>query len=134
MMWVSDVIASQSEVDKRKGCLDQIPSANTSSLFPTPHSLTMSSNTASSSNVYNFTLGDWTWGATDPSENREVKLNTPCLGYHPSADTNEDNVLLHLNQSYDDHRDVVPLPGKMEYPSFSEVGMVCSSRKLSELT
>src|SRR5579872_7186213 len=82
----------------------------------------MSSNAASSSNTYNFTPGDWTWGATDPSKNQEVKLNTPCLGYHPSANSNEDNVLLRLDQSYDDHRDVVPLPGKMEYPSFSKVG------------
>src|SRR5579872_4965666 len=114
MMWVSDVIASQSGVVKRKGCLDQIPSANTSLLLPNSlTSLTMSSNAASSSNIYNFTLGDWTWGATDPSENREVKLNTPCLGYHPTADSNEDNILLHLDQSCDDYRDVVPLPGKM---------------------
>ena len=129
MVWVSDVIASQSELVKRKGCLDRIPSANTSSLFPPVLSFTMSSNAAaSSSNSYDFTPGQWAWGATDPSENREVKLSAPCLGYHPGNDTNEDNVLLRLDQSYDDHRDVVPLPGKMEYPSFSEVGMVCSSR------
>src|SRR5579872_1623144 len=82
----------------------------------------MSSNTAASSSTYNFAPGDWAWGATDPSKNWEVKLNSPCLGYHPAADSNEDNVLLLLDQSYDDHRDVVPLPGKMEYPSFSEVG------------
>src|SRR5579872_5025612 len=92
----------------------------------------MSSNATTSSSVYNFTLGDWTWGATDPSENQEVKLNTPCLGYHPAANTNEDNVLLCLDQSYDDHRDVVPLPGKMEYPPFSEVGIVANS--MVELT
>src|SRR5579872_7192865 len=130
MMWVSDVIANQSGVVKRKGCLDRIPSANTSSLFPTPNQPSaMSSNAASSSsNTYDFTPGQWAWGAMDPSDNREVKLSAPCLGYHPGNDTNEDNVLLRLDQSYDDHRDVVPLPGKMEYPSFSEVGMVCSSR------
>ena len=88
----------------------------------------MSSNAASSSsNTYDFTPGQWAWGATDPSDNREVKLSAPCLGYHLGNDTNENNVLLRLNQSYDDHRDVVPLPGKMEYPSFSEVGMVRSS-------
>ena len=95
----------------------------------------MSSNAAaSSSSTYDFTPGQWAWGATDPSENREVKLSAPCLGYHPGNDTNEDNVLLRLDQSYDDHRDVVPLPGKMEYPSFSEVGMVRSSTCLKELT
>src|SRR5579872_5901089 len=131
-MWVSDVITVQSELVKRKGCLDRIPSANTRSLFPSSSLnsfLPMSSNAASSSsNTYDFTPGQWAWGATDPSENREVKLSAPCLGYHPGNDTNEDNVLLRLDQSYDDHRDVVPLPGKMEYPSFSEVGMVRSSR------
>jgi hypothetical protein len=88
----------------------------------------MSSNAASSSSAtYDLTPGNWAWGAVDPSENREVQLSAPCLGYHPGNDTNEDNVLLRLDQSYDDHRDVVPLPGKMEYPSFSEVGMVRSS-------
>src|SRR5579872_6646901 len=88
----------------------------------------MSSNTtSSSSNTYNFTPGDWTWGTTDPSENWEVKLNTPCLGYHPSANTNEDNLLLWMDQSYNDNWDIVLLPGKMEYPSFSEVGTVANS-------
>src|SRR5579872_2742585 len=131
MLWVSDVIASQSVLVKRKGCLDRIPSANTSSLFPdSSQLLAMSSSNAaaSSSAAYDLTLGNWAWGATDPSENWEVRLSAPCLGYHPGNDTNEDNVLLRLDQSYDDHRDVVPLPGKMEYPSFSEVGMVRSSR------
>src|SRR5579872_2201418 len=130
MMWVSDIIDSQSGVVKRKGCLDRIPSANTSSLFPSPNQPSaMSSNaTSSSSNTYNFTPGQWAWGATDPAENREVSMSAPCLGYHPGNDTNEDNVLLRLDQSYDDHRDVVPRPGKIEYPSFSEVGMVRSSR------
>src|SRR5579872_4672492 len=80
-----------------------------------------SPNTASSSNVYNFTPGDWTWGATDPSENREVKLNTPCLGYHPSADTNEDNVLLLLDQSYNNNQDIVPLPEKKKFHLSVEV-------------
>src|SRR5579872_6808782 len=130
-MWVSDVITGQSGRDKRKGCLNRIPSANTQFAF-TPHSQlasAMSSNAASSSaNTYDFTPGQWAWGATDPSENQEVSMSAPCLGYHPGNDTNEDNVLLRLDQSYDDHRDVVPLPGKMEYPSFSEVGMVRSSR------
>src|SRR5579872_7603974 len=117
-MWVSDVITVQSELVKRKGCLNRIPSANTSFAFLLlfSNSLTMSSNAASSSsNVYDFTPGQWAWGATDPSKNREVNLSAPCLGYHPGNDTNEDNVLLRLDQSYDDHRDVVPLPGKMEY-------------------
>src|SRR5579872_3402787 len=91
-----------------------------------------SSNATASSSTYNFAPGDWTWGSTDPSENWEVKLNTPCLGYHPSADTNEDNVLLLLDQSYNDHREVVPLPGKMEYPSFSDVRTVINS--IGELT
>jgi hypothetical protein len=59
--------------------------------------------------------------ATDPSDNQEVKLNAPCLGYHPATNTNEDNVLLLLDQSYDDNWDVVPLSGKMEYPSFQEI-------------
>src|SRR5579872_7378179 len=94
----------------------------------------MSSNAAASSSTYDFTPGNWAWGATDPSKNRGVKLSAPCLGYHPGNDTNEDNVLLHLDQLYNDHRDVVPLPGKMEYPSFSEVGMVHSSQLPSELT
>src|SRR5579872_5151338 len=127
MMWVSDVIASQSGRDKRKGCLNRIPSANTQFTFtPAPNKPAMSSNTTSSSNIYNFTPGDWTWGATDPSENWEVKLTTPCLGYHPSANTNKDNILLQMDQSYDDNRDVVPLPGKMEYLSFTEVGTVAN--------
>src|SRR5579872_7496500 len=129
MMWVSDVIASQSGRDKRKGCLNRIPSANTQfASTPTPNQPSaMSSNAASSSSAaYDLTPGNWAWGAVDPSENREVKLSGPCLGYHPGNDTNEDNILLRLDQSYDDHRDVVPLPGKMEYPSFSEVGMVRS--------
>src|SRR5579872_6456006 len=114
---------------KGRGVWTEYPQQTPVRFFPTLLSLTMSSNAASSSsNTYDFTPGQWTWGATDPSENREVKLSAPCLGYHPGNDTNEDNVLLRLDQSYDDHRDVVPLPGKMEYPSFSEVGMVRSSR------
>src|SRR5579872_3653935 len=129
MMWVSDVIASQSGMDKRKGCLNRIPSANTSFAFTfSLNQPAMSSNATSSSAIYNFTPGDWAWGSIDPSENREVKLNTPCLGYHSAANSNEDNVLLHLDRLYNDHRDVVPLPGKMEYRSFSKVGMVRSSQ------
>src|SRR5579872_4230976 len=113
---------------KGRGVWIKYPQQTPCLLFPTPNQPAMSSNNASSSsNVYNFTPGDWTWGAMDPSKNWEVKLNTPCLGYHPLADTNEDNVLLQMDQSYDDHQDVVPLPGKMEYPSFSEVGMVANS-------
>src|SRR5579872_3036087 len=103
-------LANQERINGR-GIWTKYPQQTPHSLFPNSLlSLTMSSNAAfSSSNVYNFTPGDWTWGATDPSENREAKSNTPCLGYHPSADTNEDNILLHLDQSYNDNRDVVPL-------------------------
>src|SRR5579872_4051703 len=114
------LLANQERI-KGKGVWTEYPQQTPVCFFPLPTSLTMSSNAASSSNIYNFALGDWTWGSTDPSENWEVKLSSPCLGYHPAADTNEDNVLLCLDQSYDDHRDVVPLPRKMEYPTFSEV-------------
>jgi len=74
---------------------------------PTLKCLTMSSPTTSNNNTSTLTCS--------------IRQMALVISYHPSLDTNEDNVVL-LNQSLDDYREVIPLPGNNAYPSFQEVG------------